>query len=563
MNKRNILVFAIVILNLFTAGWSDVIELPKTGQTRCYDKSGSEIICTGTGQDGEFQTGFDWSGSRFVDNNDGTVLDSLTGLIWLKNANCFSMQNWSNALDLVNNLQDGQCGLTDGSKAGDWRLPNVNEYESIVHWGYNQELCGNTSCASLADWLNSQGFQNVNPYQRYWTSNTSAHDTNTAWTFAPWNGTDYFYNKGMSYFVWAVRSGQNGTYDPKYPINIPKTGQTTSYAKGDDGDLQMGVSWPVPRFEDNGNGTLIDKLTGIVWLKNANCFGAHLWDNSFALVSNLSSGQCDLTDGSKAGDWRLPNINEFRSLMDISKTNPALSSGHFFYGIDNNLSYSSSTTNVERSNYGLVVHLKSGVIHDSGKDYPAENGLLPIRAGRFRIIAVSKTGSGTGVVSSIPAGIECGSDCSDSFSVLSQVNIIATADNDSVFGGWGGDCAACVSNQSCQITMDGHKSCEAIFNKKQIEDTGYEIFNDTTEDIPDIAEDISDDIYEDVVADTGRDTTDIPDDAFADAESDVSVKDTSIADTGYDIAAEDTNSGNETRIKEKKEGEGCSCSTIE
>lgn len=55
------------------------------------------------------------------------------------------------------------------------------------------------------------------------------------------------------------------------PAPVPKTGLTTSYAPGDDGALQKGVAWPNPRFTDNNNGTITDNLTGLIWLKNANC----------------------------------------------------------------------------------------------------------------------------------------------------------------------------------------------------------------------------------------------------------------------------------------------------
>ncbi len=43
---------------------------------------------------------------------------------------------------------------------------------------------------------------------------------------------------------------------------VVKTGQTTSYRTGDDGDLEKGVAWPDTRFTDNGNGTVTDNLTG-------------------------------------------------------------------------------------------------------------------------------------------------------------------------------------------------------------------------------------------------------------------------------------------------------------
>jgi len=55
---------------------------------------------------------------------------------------------------------------------------------------------------------------------------------------------------------------------------VEKTGQTTYYEPGDDGDLKKGVVWPNPRFTDNEDGTVTDNLTGLIWLKNANCFGA-------------------------------------------------------------------------------------------------------------------------------------------------------------------------------------------------------------------------------------------------------------------------------------------------
>ena len=54
--------------------------------------------CKGTGQDGEIQAGVPWPNPRFTDNEDGTVTDHLTGLIWLKNGNPFGTRNWDQAL---------------------------------------------------------------------------------------------------------------------------------------------------------------------------------------------------------------------------------------------------------------------------------------------------------------------------------------------------------------------------------------------------------------------------------------------------------------------------------
>jgi hypothetical protein len=82
------------------------------------------------------------------------------------------------------------------------------------------------------------------------------------------------------------------------PADLPKTGQTTSYSTGDDGDLERGVAWPSPRFTDNGNGTVKDNLTGLIWLKDANCFSRRTWAQALSDANSLANGSCGLTDGS-------------------------------------------------------------------------------------------------------------------------------------------------------------------------------------------------------------------------------------------------------------------------
>ena len=74
----------------------------------------------------------------------------------------------------------------------------------------------------------------------------------------------------------------NNPCDPCPPqaVTVPKTGQTTCSDEsgvsrpctgtGEDGEHQKGVAWPNPRFTDNGDGTVTDNLTGLIWLKDAN-----------------------------------------------------------------------------------------------------------------------------------------------------------------------------------------------------------------------------------------------------------------------------------------------------
>jgi hypothetical protein len=152
------------------------------------------------------------------------------------------------------------------------------------------------------------------------------------------------------------------------PAQVPKTGQTIPYAAGDDGSLQKGVPWPEPRFTDNGNGTVTDKLTGLIWMKNASVLGAASWSQALIIANGLKSGDADLTDGSVAGDWRLPNLRELQSLIDYSSTNPALPAGHPFTGVQSFFCWS-STTNAYYPTYAWHVFFSDGNVYGNVKSY--------------------------------------------------------------------------------------------------------------------------------------------------------------------------------------------------
>lgn len=170
-----------------------------------------------------------------------------------------------------------------------------------------------------------------------------------------------------------------------------KTGQTTSCATGDDGDLGKGVTWPNPRFIDDGGatGVVTDTLTGLIWLKNANCAGAMKdWATALSYSNALydgctncfgTSGDCGLSDGSTAGQWRLPNVRELHSLIDFSRYGPALPSGYPFTGVQPNY-YWSSTTNAGYTTYVWIVYLPDGDLHHAYTTAPLY--VWPVRGGQ-------------------------------------------------------------------------------------------------------------------------------------------------------------------------------------
>jgi uncharacterized protein DUF1566 len=160
---------------------------------------------------------------------------------------------------------------------------------------------------------------------------------------------------------------------------LPRTGQTTSYAAGDDGAKQKGVAWPSPRFTDNGNGSVTDNLTGLIWLKNANCFGTQAWAAALTSANGLASNVCGLTDGSTAGQWRLPSSNELESLVDLSKSNPALPTGHPFTTIQAYY-YWSSSTYANYAGYAWYVYMPGGVVVSESKT--SNFYVWPVRSGQ-------------------------------------------------------------------------------------------------------------------------------------------------------------------------------------
>jgi mannan endo-1,4-beta-mannosidase len=80
-----------------------------------------------------------------------------------------------------------------------------------------------------------------------------------------------------------------------------------------------------------------------------------------------------------------------------------------------------------------------------------------------RSLAVSRTGTGSGVVTSAPSGIDCGTTCSATFVDGTSIKLTATPDATSVFAGWAGDCTG--TSPTCTVLMNAGKSVTATFTR--------------------------------------------------------------------------------------------------
>jgi hypothetical protein len=152
--------------------------------------------------------------NRFTDCGNGTVTDAVTGLVWLKTVNCSaffgSSKTYVQANSTVAQLGDGQCGLTDASQPGDWRLPSRGEIEVLINLAVASGCgspflpdqtglgcCGTGTCS----------FTSVSTDIGYWSATSVDTNPANAWYYNLGPGTHVTsLFKGVGEHVWAVRS---------------------------------------------------------------------------------------------------------------------------------------------------------------------------------------------------------------------------------------------------------------------------------------------------------------------------------------------------------------------
>jgi uncharacterized repeat protein (TIGR02543 family) len=95
------------------------------------------------------------------------------------------------------------------------------------------------------------------------------------------------------------------------------------------------------------------------------------------------------------------------------------------------------------------------VIMNANKSVTATFNLIPYP------LTVTKAGNGSGTVTSAPTGINCGSDCSETYNYSTSVTLTTTASTGSTFTGWSG--SGCSGTGTCTVIMDAAKSVYATF----------------------------------------------------------------------------------------------------
>lgn len=280
---------------------------------------------------------------RYLDHGNGTVTDMRSRLIWLKNANCFNEpQSLEDAKQSATTLASGQCGLSDGSKAGFWRLPTKEEWEAMIDKDYQGPALSDS--VGIGQWQEGDAFLGVQ--SNYYGSSTT-DTTSDAWDVDLNKGTITTHNQSNTNYVWPVSSR---------------------------------------RYTDNGDGTVTDNRSGLVWLKDAGCLGAKTWQAATDSVASLAADEkCGLKDGSRANDWRLPTKEEWEAMVDKKYQGPTLSNamgtgqwaeGDAFSGVQTSY-YWSSTEHADNRGNAWSVDLGYGYVGTD--DETNANYVWPVR----------------------------------------------------------------------------------------------------------------------------------------------------------------------------------------
>ena len=234
------------------------------------------------------------------------VKDNVTGLIWEKKTDDGTIHDkdntyyWYDSNPWTNGGNAGFAGgganteefikdLNDANFGGytDWRLPTIKELAYLV----------NSSIPNPGPTIDTTYFPDTSA-TFYWSATTLADDAYSAWGI----GFDYGYDdsngKNVRACVRAVR-----------------------------GEPLMAA------YVDNGNGTVTDTSTDLTWQKDTPEDIVN-WEQALAYCESLSLGGYT--------DWRLPNINELRSLVEYSMYDPAVHPTYFPDTLS--LFYWSSTT---------------------------------------------------------------------------------------------------------------------------------------------------------------------------------------------------------------------------
>lgn len=280
-----------------------------------------------------FTFGLDSKGNSCSDNEE-IMVDALTGLTWTNSI--FSGGDFSQASNYVANLNT--CGYSD------WRMPTINELYSLLNYGTLQKN------STPIKWLKSQRFTGLGDTETFWSSTPGGYYHKFVMDYArgiPYRSPENIHSGAIAVRDSSIVESKNIARPIKTgPTKTPNGVDAIGVANGN-----SGVEWPEPRFEigvDNNKDCILDRLTGLMWprngrigfqqnnvitgsqddlrldaqpnYENVDIYRSMLDKSQYAtVIKTLNTAPIKLCGHS---DWRIPSVNELRSLLNYSICEP-------------------------------------------------------------------------------------------------------------------------------------------------------------------------------------------------------------------------------------------------
>jgi hypothetical protein len=282
-----------------TAGSYRVVD---TGQSTFWDSAGNEIQAPVHGaalygQDAAF-TG---NAPSYTDNGDGTVSDNVTGLMWTQTVD----RNGDGKIDTADKLTLGKAVESVGSVSvggyTDWRLPTIKELYSLIDFNGVDPIIEGTDTSDLTPFIDTRTFG-------YGYGDTTAGDriidaqiaTSTLYV-------DKTFQVLQAMFGVNFADGRIKGYPPS--IGMTSLSAPRFYILY----VRDNQAYGVNDFADNGDGTITDAATALMWARDDSGTGMD-WEHALAWAQQKNAESYLGHD-----DWRLPNIKELHSIVDYSR----------------------------------------------------------------------------------------------------------------------------------------------------------------------------------------------------------------------------------------------------
>ena len=270
-----------------------------TGQSVCYDNS-VEIACPAGGaafygQDAQY------AGTQpsFADNGDGTVSDQASGLMWQKSPDTEGDSDIDADDKLAWTEVQTYCANLVLATYDDWRLPDIKELYSLIDFsGIDPSGYVGSDTSGLVPFIDTDYFD-------FAYGDTGAGERIIDAQY--WSSTEY---------VGTIFGGDAGVFgvnfaDGRIKGYLRDTGPggsaMTEFVRCVRGKTDYGVN----DFIDNGDGTITDSATGLMWQQADSGSGMN-WEAALAYAEGLA-----LADHY---DWRLPDAKELQSIVDYTRS---------------------------------------------------------------------------------------------------------------------------------------------------------------------------------------------------------------------------------------------------